>query len=124
MLQRRIVGLSFLFAVSMLAANSFAAVVTTGVNTFSYAGTNVTTSAYVTLVASTPYAVSRIQICDTSTKVLKIATGAASSERDAFTVQVSGCVVLPYIIPAGTRLAIKAVDATASTGYNTLAFFP
>ncbi len=116
-----------LFLAAMLssfAATSFGAVVTTGVNVHSYAGTNVTTSAYSTIVASTPYYVSKIQICDTSTKVVKFAIGAASSERDAFTVQVSGCVVLPYIIPAGSRLSAKAVDATASAGYNTIAFIP
>jgi hypothetical protein len=39
-----------------------------------------------------------------------------------FTVQVSGCVIVPYYLPAGTRLSIKAVDASATTGYNTLSF--
>ncbi len=116
----------FLIAIfaAAFAGNAFGAAVTTGVNVFSYAGTNVTTSAYSTLVASTPYDVTKIELCDTSTKVLKIATGAASSEHDAFTVWVSGCVVLPAIIPAGTRLSIKAVDASATAGYNTLSFFP
>lgn len=114
-----------LIAVSTLfTAICFGAANTTQVNVLSYAGTNVTTSAYVELVASSPITVSRVQICDTSTKVLKIASGATSSEKDLFTVQVSGCVVVPYYLPAGTRLSIKAVDATASSGYNTLSFVP
>ena len=101
---------------------SLAAVNTSQVNVFSYSSTNVTTSAYVTLVSSTPIAVSKIQICDTSTKLLKIASGSAGNEIDLFTVQISGCVIIPiYLIP-GLRLSIKAIDANATSGYNTLSF--
>ncbi len=100
----------------------FAAANTARVNVLAYASTNVTTSSYVELVASSPITVSKLQICDTSTKLLKIATGAAGSETDICTVQVSGCVVVPYFITSGTRLSIKAIDASATTGYNTLSF--
>ncbi len=111
------------YAVSFLVtAISFAANDTSQVHVLSYSGTNVTTSAYVTLVASTPISVSHVEICDTSTKLLKIASGSVGNEKDLFTVHISGCVTMPYYIVAGTRLSIKAVDATASTGYNTLAF--
>ncbi len=113
-----------LVAASLLAAKSFGAANTTQVNVLSYSSTNVTTSAYVQLVASSPITASKLQVCDTSTKILKIASGAVSSETDLFTVQVSGCVVLPYFLVAGTRLSIKAVDASATTGYNTLSFIP
>lgn len=106
------------------AAISFGAVDTTRVNVHAYASTNVTTSAYVTLVASTPISSGRLQICDTSTKLLKLAIGEASSEMDIATVQVSGCVVVPYFLAPGLRLSIKAIDASATTGYNTVAFIP
>ncbi len=122
-LQRQLL-IAISFAASLLAAKSLAAVDTTGVNVFSYAGTNVTTGAYVTLAASTPHNVSRIQVCDTSTKMLKIATGGAGSEKDLFIIQLSGCVVLPVTIPSATRLSIKAIDATASAGYNVISFLP
>lgn len=111
------VAAGFLFA-----ASSFAAVNTAQVNVLAYASTNVTTAAYVTLVASTPISVSHVEVCDTSTKLLKIASGTAGNEKDLFTVFISGCVTLPYFIPAGTRLSIKAVDATASSGFNTFSF--
>ena len=121
----RLVTLHVVIALSfLLGAKSFAANVTTGVNVFSYAGTNVTTSAYVTLVASTPYNVSKFQMCDTSTKILKFATGSAGNEVDLWTNTVSGCVLIPVAISAGSRIAVEAVDATASSGYNTLSFFP
>lgn len=92
------------------------------VSSLSYSSTNVTTSAYVTLVASTPITVSRLQICDTSGKVLKLATGDSGSEADLCTVQVSGCVIVPVYLIQGIRLSIKAIDASATTGYNTVSF--
>lgn len=96
------------------------AVVTDRVNVLSYAGTNVTTGAYVTLIASTAKATAHLEITDTSTKILKLAIGAAGDEIDICSVPVSGTVVVPYWIPKGTRISIKAIDATATTGYNVL----
>jgi hypothetical protein len=116
--------LLFAFFGSLISSSLFAAANTTQVNVLSYAGTNVTTSAYVQLVASSPVSVSRLQVCDTSTKLLKIATGAAGFETDRFTVQISGCVSIPYYFPPATRFSIKAIDASATTGYNTLSFLP
>jgi hypothetical protein len=118
--------LKTLFALLALlfASSAFATADTTRVNVLSYASTNVTTAAYVELVASSPISVSKLQVCDTSTKLLKIATGSAGSEIDRFTVQVSGCVVVPYYFPPATRFSIKAVDASATTGYNALSFIP
>ncbi len=116
--------LIFTLLALVFSAPLFATANTVQVNTLSYGSTNVTTSAYTQLVASSPITVSKLQICDTSTKVLKIAVGAASSETDICTVQVSGCIVVPYFIAAGTRISIKAVDANATTGYNTLSFIP
>lgn len=91
------------------------------VNILSYASTNVTTSAYVTLVASTPSS-SKLQITDTSGQLLKFAIGAAGSEVDVCTCAVSGTVIVPFYIPAGQRLSIRAVNASATTGYNAVSF--
>ncbi len=121
---KRFLALIFTIAASFLAAKSFAAANTSQVSAYSYAGGNVTTSAYTTIIASTAISTKALQICDTSTKVVKLATGAASSEIDICTVMVSGCVVVPYFVRPGTRLSIKAVDATATTGYNTVALIP
>ncbi len=115
---------SFVIAATLFAAKSFAAGSTVNVNTLAYASTNVTTSSYVQLVAASPMSVAKLQICDTSTKLLKLAIGAASSEVDICTVNISGCVIVPYYIPAGTRISIKAVDANATSGYNSLSFIP
>jgi hypothetical protein len=96
------------------------------VNSFSYSSTNVTTSAYVTLVSSTPIPTTQIIVCDNSGHILKIASGAPGSEVDLFTVALSACIdiQLGAAIPASTRLSIRAIDATASSGFNTVSFIP
>lgn len=98
------------------------AVDNTLVNVHVYSSGNVTTSAYSTLVASTPVSVSKIQVLDTSGKILKLATGTSGNEKDFCVVPVSGIVTLPFFLPAGNRLSIIAVDANATTGYNVVSF--
>lgn len=94
------------------------------VSVYSYAGGTVTTGAYVTQWVATPVAASHIEICDTSTKVIKVAVGPVGSEKDLATATVSGCVVISTVyVPAGSRIAIEAVDASATTGYNLLSLF-
>lgn len=100
------------------------AAITNQLSTLSYVATNVTTSAYTQLIASTPISISKLQILDTSGKILKIAIGEAGSEIDICSTSVSGIVIVPYYIPAGTRISIKAVDANATTGYNVLGLIP
>lgn len=110
--------LSFVMLVCFLLSSlTFAA---GNVNTLAYASTNVTTSAYVVLWASIPASASKLQICDNSGHILKIAKGATGSEVDICTVQLSGCVIVPIYLPIGTQLSIKAVDAIATTGFNTV----
>ncbi len=94
------------------------AVNTDRVSVRSCASVNVTTSAYSTLIASTAISCSALGITDTSTKILKLAIGEAGAEIDICQCPVSGSVVIPYFIPAGTRISIKAIDANATTGYN------
>lgn len=94
------------------------------VNVLSYTSTNVTTSAYTTLVASADTSYGRIEILDTSGKILKIAIGAEGSEIDICSVAVSGTIVIPYFIAAGSRISIKAIDASATSGYNVLSLIP
>lgn len=108
---------SFLLSVSAFAGN---------VNSFSYSATNVTTSAYVTLVSSTPIPSTQLVVCDNSGHILKIASGASGSEVDVFAAPLNACIdiQLGAAIPAGTRLSIRAIDATASSGYNTVSFLP
>lgn len=81
-----------------------------------YSTTNVTTAAYVQLIASTTTATNYVDIFDSSGQAMILATGASGSE-----------VILAYVPPGGdqirvqipisTRIAIKALTATANSGY-------
>ena len=81
-----------------------------------YGTTSVTTSAYTQLIASTTAATNFVDIFDSSGQAMILATGGSGSE-----------VILAYVPPGGdqirvkipisTRVAYKALTATASTGY-------
>jgi len=88
-----------------------------------YSSTNVTTSAYVQLIASTASAASELEIFDSSGETLVFAVGAAASEVDQFYISPGGNGRMKLSIPSGSRISIKAVTATASVGYINLSLF-
>ena len=85
--------------------------------TINYVSTNVTTSAYTEITASTTGAINRLYIADTSGSALIIAVGGAGSEVDQLYVGPGGSDA-PYElnVPSGSRLSIKALDANATSG--------
>ncbi len=94
------------------------------VNVLAYASTNVGTSSYVTLFASTPINCRGFEIVDSSGQILKLAYGAAGSEVDFCFTPLSGVIYVPFFLLAGNRISIKSVSTTASTGYNAVALIP
>lgn len=88
---------------------------------FSYSTTNVSTSAYTTLIASTAISVTQLLVTDTSTQLVKLAIGAAGSEVDLCQLPVSSTVTISFEsinqIPVGSRLSIRAISANATTGF-------
>lgn len=93
---------------------------TSHLSILSFASTNVTTSTYVTLFASTPISANKLVICDTSTLISKLAIGAASSEVEFVAINANGCFQVSKYIPSGSRISIKAAVSTISSGYNTV----
>jgi len=89
----------------------------------SYASTNVTTSAYVQLVASTSNALNAIEIYDTSGQILYLATGGSGSEVNLMIIPQGGNGLIPVSIPASTRISVKAITATANAGYLSINFW-
>lgn len=82
-----------------------------------YSVTNVTTGAWVELLASVgAVAVKEIEIFDSSGETLELGVGAAASEVSKAYVVPGGNGRIPLQITAGTRLAIQAVSATANSG--------
>lgn len=82
-----------------------------------YASTNVTTSAYVEIVSSTSDDIYKFTSFEGSGQGMILATGAPSSEVDLLYIPPGGIDgEVTVNIPAGTRLSIKAINATASSG--------
>lgn len=88
-----------------------------------YSTTNVTTAAYVQLVASTSGVTNVLEIFDSSGQTLKIAFGAAASEVDQFQIFPGGNGRVTCTIAAGTRISVRAVSATASSGELDINFY-
>lgn len=87
-----------------------------------YSTTNVTTAAYVQLVASTSDITNQLFIFDSSGQTLVLATGAAASEVDKYYIVPGGNGLINLTIPASTRVSVKAVSATASSGELSVTF--
>lgn len=81
-----------------------------------YASTPVTSGAYVQLIASTTSAANALEIFDSSGQALYFATGAAASEVNQFIIYPGGNGRIPFTIAAGTRISIKAVNTSATSG--------
>lgn len=88
------------------------------------AGTNITNAAWVTLLAkaSNLVACSAVEIFNPSGSTIIISTGDAGSEVIIpYTIIPGGTVVLlAFEIPAGKRIAVKAIDATVISGFMVL----
>lgn len=82
-----------------------------------YSGTPVTTGAWVELIASTAATINCLNIFDSSGRTLELGTGAAASETRVMIVPpggLDGCTDL--LIPASSRLSIRAISANATVG--------
>lgn len=92
------------------------------------ASTNVTTSAYLQIVASTPVGAQSIQFLYIDSAgafhLIKLATGAVGFEVDICVNSNIDGVVYNYPIAAGTRLSVKSADTIVNTGNLALALFP
>lgn len=85
-----------------------------------YSSVNVTTSAYVQLIASTTADVLRLQIFDSSGQTLLLAVGGSGSEVDQFYIFPGGNGEVSHAIASGSRISVKAVSATANVGELTI----
>lgn len=82
-----------------------------------YSSVNVTTSAWVQLIASTSADINSLMIFDSCGEVLELGTGAAASETRVLLIPPGGIDgQIPLFIASGTRVAIKAVSANCTSG--------
>lgn len=80
------------------------------------ASVNITTAAYVQLVASTTSASNAIEVFNTCASYIYLATGAPASEVDQILIPPGGNGLIPLAIAASTRVSVKAADVNATTG--------
>ncbi len=85
--------------------------------------TNIPTSDYVQLIASTANDTSGLCISNSSARIIKVATGAAASEVDRLYLPSGAAGCYPVFVAHSTRISLKALDGTASTGFFTFTGF-
>ena len=86
-----------------------------------YSSTNITTSAYVQLVATTSNTINTIHIFDSSGQAMILGVGGPGSEVIQIYVPPGGD-TYTLNIPSGSRIAYKALTATANSGYLLMSF--
>lgn len=90
-------------------------------------GTNVTAIAFFTILtkANSKKACSGVCVTNGGSQPLMLAKGDAGSEADTGIIipPGGGQVILPIEIPASTRLSLKSLGATQTSGVVTVSFF-
>jgi hypothetical protein len=82
-----------------------------------FASTNVTSGAWVELLSDVgATAIKRVQVFMSQGNALELGFGAAAAEVSQMFIFPGGNEVFEMDIPAGTRLSVRAVSSTASTG--------
>lgn len=88
-----------------------------------YTITPVVIGTYTQLVAATTLATNMVEIFDSSGQALYFAVGAAGSEVNQFIINPGGNGQVPLAIPAGSRVSIQAITATANSGFIDVNFY-
>lgn len=101
--------------------NTGKSVVTTVRN--DYSSVNVTSGAWVQLVASLSAAVTEIEIFDSSGQTLELGIGAAAAETRLIIVFPGGNGRVPVSVASATRISIRAISATADSGEIDINFY-
>lgn len=81
-----------------------------------YSSTNVTTATWVQVISSLSFAADAVEIFDSSGQTLVLGVGAAASEVVWLIIPPGGNGKVPVFIPQGSRISLKALSGTASSG--------
>lgn len=88
-----------------------------------YASTNVTTSAFVTILASLPADATKVEIFDSSGQTLQLQYSPPSGNPQSFDILPGGNGQVTVKIPLGSAIALKALSANATAGEFTVNFY-
>jgi hypothetical protein len=93
----------------------------------SYSSTNVTTGAWVELIASLQYPASAVEIFNGTGAIVKLSIGAAAAEDASeipyYIIPGGSSIMLPLGFSREARISARAVDQDATTGTLVLNFF-
>jgi len=81
-----------------------------------YSVNNINDTGWTEIVAATAAGIRKLHIFDSSGEFIRFATGAAAAEVEVFRIEPGGPGPVELLIPAGTRLSIRAVTGTISVG--------
>jgi hypothetical protein len=101
---------------TLLTSQAAATVSCTDFARIDISGTNITTGAYVQLIAATSGAAKKIEIQHQCGSSLYLAFGGAGSEVDKLIIPPGGNGLISLNIPASTRLSVKAIATNATSG--------
>lgn len=88
------------------------------------ASTNVTTGAWVELAAATTFACSGLLLHNSGAQPIKLGIGAASSEVDlGIVLPVGVAILVPQVVSKGSRISVRSIGATQSSGIITMSCF-
>lgn len=88
-----------------------------------YSSTSVTTGAWVEIVSSLGGVASAIEIFDSSGQTMQLGVGASGKEVVLLTIMPGGNGFLNFQVTPGSRLSLRAVSGTASSGENNINFY-
>jgi len=91
-------------------------------NRIVYASTPVTTASWVEVIHSLTNPVGRITVFDSSGQTLQLGLGTSGNEVQMLIIPPGGG-DFPLTISAGSRVSIRAVSASATSGENDINFF-
>lgn len=88
-----------------------------------YNSNNVTTAAWVQLVAALPKTCQFLEIFDSSGQSLSLGLGASSEEEQFFIIIPGGNGQLPIFLPTLSRISLKAISGDAVDGEIVVNFY-
>lgn len=91
--------------------------------THSFSGTNVTSGAWVELIASTTKASYALEIFNGQGNPIELGFGASGSETAKIYIFAGGVDRQEYFIPLATRLSMRAISTSATTGNLYISLF-
>ncbi len=90
---------------------------------------NIATGSWLQLLANIPLSCSAVEVNNPSGSILQLSIGAAGHETDTgklllYTIPPGGSSgVIPFNLPNGSPLSIKAIDVAVTSGYTIINFF-